>query len=133
MNCSEEHRRIILSWVEVAEDDLKVAHRESNLSTEERSERAICFHSQQSVEKLLKAFLICHGIAFPRTHNLIELQKLCAKIDESFLALDLSELNDYAVEVRYPDDLPAPFTEESNKAYELAKQVREFVMKRLKI
>jgi predicted nucleotidyltransferase len=30
----------------------------------------ICFHSQQMVEKLLKAFLTYHNIQFPRTHLL---------------------------------------------------------------
>ena len=83
MNCSEEHRRIILSWVEVAEDDLKVAHRESNLPAEERSERAICFHSQQSVEKLFSILFIYRIIE--QTFIRIIPQRTPIKVKCSFL------------------------------------------------
>jgi HEPN domain-containing protein len=44
----------------------------------------ICFHSQQLVEKLLKAFLTYHNVQFPRTHMLEILKQKCLEIDEEF-------------------------------------------------
>jgi HEPN domain-containing protein len=57
-------------------------------------------------QKYLKALLQEHSIAFPKTHNLIELLVLCIPIDAS---LDLQRaslilLDGYAVRYRYPGD-----------------------------
>jgi len=60
------------------------------------------FHAQQTVEKALKSVLVCHGIVFPRTHDLIELlglashQSLAVPIDRNLVA----RLGPYAVEFR---------------------------------
>lgn len=68
---------------------------------------AIGFHTQQAVEKSLKAALTLAGIAFPRTHNLVMLVELlraahwCVPPD----ADDFYRLVPYGVALRY-DDLP---------------------------
>jgi HEPN domain-containing protein len=52
---------LALSWFKVADEDLLAAEHE--LRYEDAVLRTICFHSQQSVEKYLKGFLIYHNIA----------------------------------------------------------------------
>jgi HEPN domain-containing protein len=47
---------LALSWFKVANEDLLAAEHE--LRYEDAVLRTICFHSQQSVEKYLKGFLI---------------------------------------------------------------------------
>ncbi len=63
----------------------------------------ICFHLQQSAEKLMKAILSKRQIYYPKTHDLENLINL---LTENFIDLHttpdiLMELNDYAVEGRY--------------------------------
>ena len=38
-------------------------------------------HAQQAAEKTLKAFLSWHGVAFRKTHNLVELGNAWASVD----------------------------------------------------
>ncbi len=93
----------------------------------------ICFHSQQLVEKLLKAFLTYHNVQFPRTHMLEILKQKCLEIDEEFQKLNFKNLSVYAVEVRYPDEFNIPCIEETNECVEIALQVKEFILKKLNI
>jgi len=64
---------------------------------------SVCFHAQQTVEKVLKALLTVYGTPFPKTHDLARLvQLLPSKVD---LCLDrhaLAELTYFAVGSRYP-------------------------------
>ena len=64
----------------------------------------VCFLCQQSAEKSLKAFLAANDIAFPRIHNLLQLNDLCIHLDGRINALsaDLAVLDLYAAEIRYP-------------------------------
>jgi HEPN domain-containing protein len=39
-----------------------------------------CFHAQQAAEKYIKALLAFHEKPVPRTHNLEELERLCAAL-----------------------------------------------------
>ncbi len=63
----------------------------------------IGFHSQQVVEKALKAILALHSAEFPRTHDIGELLELIKKnnIELPPAAQELDELNPYAVLLRY--------------------------------
>ncbi|MCS7037990.1 MAG: HEPN domain-containing protein [Anaerolineae bacterium] len=65
-----------------------------------------CFHAQQAIEKALKGFLALHRQPIPRTHDLDELQATClALVSLSELAaLDLTQVTDYGVLVRYDLD-----------------------------
>jgi HEPN domain-containing protein len=67
------------------------------------SEEIFGFHVQQAVEKTLKAWLCCLGIAFPRTHDLDELGMLLEnanhRIPEPLVTL--LEFTDFAVAFRY--------------------------------
>lgn len=64
----------------------------------------ICYHCQQSVEKYLKACLIFYGYSVYKSHDLLELNELCAKSNSNFINIrkECSQLSDYAVETRYP-------------------------------
>ena len=120
-------------WVEKAEHDLRTA--QTMLDQENPPTDVICFHSQQTAEKLIKAFLVNSGQDFPPSHDLLRLLELCIQHDPSFLALAQSAiiLNDYAVEVRYPDDWRKIEVEEAHEAVKQALQIREFILPKLKI
>lgn len=71
--------------------------------------RLACFHAQQSVEKLMKAVLIFHGIDYQRTHDLHALASLLLKhgITPPCAHEELTQLNLFAVMFRYDDtDIP---------------------------
>lgn len=63
-----------------------------------------CFATQQCAEKYLKARLVEAGISFKKTHDLEALLNLVLPIEPAWNALlyDLQNLNEYAVEFRYP-------------------------------
>ena len=91
-------------WLIKANNDLKVAENEIRLPPKETVTEAVCFHSQQAVEKFLKAYLITRNIEFGKTHNLEFLLELCIKEDKEFEEIDVGNLSFYSVEVRYPDE-----------------------------
>src|ERR1035441_4845584 len=45
--------------------------------------RTALFHSQQAVEKAMKAFLTWHDAAFREVHNLEELGESCIRLDST--------------------------------------------------
>ncbi len=113
-------------WMKKADEDYDIAV----LLARKKSTRffdAICFHSQQSGEKYLKAYLALKKISFPKTHDLILLQKLCLKCDGGFeFIVDLvSNLNPYAVAFRYPGDQADK--KDAKRALTAAKGIREFM------
>jgi HEPN domain-containing protein len=57
-------------WLVKAFEDYKTIKILLKSPKEELPTSAICFHSQQFIEKLLKAFLTFHNIPFPKTHIL---------------------------------------------------------------
>lgn len=120
-------------WIIKANNDLTVAEHELSTTDEERVTEAICFHCQQAVEKYLKAFLIFHKQDFGKTHNLEYLLKLCSQLDKEFQEIDVGNLSFYAVEIRYPGDFYIPTTKEAKESIEIAKQIKEFVLKKIQI
>ncbi|MCK4614623.1 MAG: HEPN domain-containing protein [Thermoplasmata archaeon] len=118
-------------WFHKADNDLLNA--ENNLDSKEIPLDTVCFHSQQATEKYLKGYLIIKGEMYPRIHNLLRLLELCKQFDESFESLReyCLVLNDYGVEIRYPDYWSEPAMEDAKEAYRYAKKVREFVLKRV--
>jgi len=72
-------------------------------------------------------------VEFPKTHVIGELLDLLATVDAP-LAESLAgaaALNPYAVEARYPGDLPEPDFAEATAALDLARKVRNAVMRAL--
>ena len=64
------------------------------------------FHLQQCAEKLLKALLIKRNVRFERRHDLSYLLRLASENELSCHSHILNQLNPFAVEIRYPGDLP---------------------------
>jgi HEPN domain-containing protein len=120
-------------WLIKANNDLKVAENEIVLSSEDMVTDAICFHSQQAVEKFLKAYLVFKKIDFDKTHNLEYLLETCLEKDKEFSQIEVGDLSFYAVEARYPDDFYIPTEKEAWECLEIARKVKEFIYKKLKI
>ena len=131
MNRDDIIKDLAIKWVKKAEKDLLTAKRE--LSFEEPLTDIICFHCQQAVEKYLKSYLVYHQVYFPKTHKIIELLGLCAKIDSSFNdeLKEADNLTDYAVEIRYPDLWLETGEKEAREAFEIAQKVKAFVSSRM--
>jgi HEPN domain-containing protein len=120
-------------WLIKAFEDYLSMKTLADSSEREYTTSIICFHSQQMVEKLLKAFLTYHNTQFPRTHMLEVLKQKCIELDEEFQILNFKNLPMYAVEIRYPDEFDIPSLEETNECIEIALQVKNFVLSKLNI
>jgi len=108
-------------WLRHAASDLELAQVER---TPVILLEGLCFHAQQAAEKSLKAVLIAHDIAFPKTHNI---RTLLDHIPRNLTVPDEIEaaagLTDYAVLARYPAEIE-PITEaEYHDAIRLAEAV----------
>jgi HEPN domain-containing protein len=120
-------------WLAKAGNDLKAAESLINQAPEDMVTDAICFHSQQAVEKYLKTFLISRNIDFDRSHKLEYLLELCIEDDNDFSQIDVGDLSFYALEVRYPDDFYIPTEREARESLEIARRIREFIFQKLDI
>jgi len=89
----------------------------------------VTFHCQQAVEKYLKAYLIFQSISFKFSHDLIYLIDLITQKDSDFESYydTVSELQGYAVEIRYPNETIYLSNEKVENAMMIAKKVRDFV------
>jgi HEPN domain-containing protein len=88
----------------------------------------VCFHLQQTVEKLLKAVIVTPNLEYPLTHDLENLLDLAAKECPELTGFRkaLAGFATYAVEIRYDPSLyPSP--EETQAAMQTTKRIREVV------
>jgi HEPN domain-containing protein len=97
-------KRIFELWLQFAAEDLRSA--EILLTAELFN--MVCFHSQQCVEKALKALLARLDKPIPRIHDLINLHQIAQ--DSLGYSIDLTEeglmlLNDVYLDSRYPRDV----------------------------
>jgi len=124
----EVRRELVGQWIKKAEADLSAAH--NLLSHQPLFFYIVAFHCQQAAEKYLKAFLTWSQVEFPKTHDLDELLDLLEKAAPPVaLALRPSALlSAYAVEARYPSELPDPTREEAERALYMAEDVRDRVL-----
>lgn len=91
-----------------------------------------CFHAQQAVEKSLKGLLAFHELPVARTHDLEELQRLVLAVQPlaELAVLDLTEMTDYSVVVRYDFEF-WPDREMAAIAVNLAEQVYRIILEGL--
>ncbi|MGQ9610662.1 MAG: HEPN domain-containing protein [bacterium] len=110
-------------WIRIAKEDLKAA--QILLSYHQPVIGIACFHCQQAIEKLLKAFLVWKGKSFGKTHDLTYLLELCEEygFDAIFLKDKAEALTSYAVDIRYPSISTNISKEEANEALEIANNV----------
>ena len=92
-------------WIKKAERDVGTARRESAVEVDANWD-AVCFHTQQAVEKYLKGMLQESEIPFSKTHDLsILLDLILPEFPElSVLADNVEWLSAFAVEFRYPGE-----------------------------
>jgi HEPN domain-containing protein len=112
-------------WVAKAEGDYATAGRELRVDDRPNYD-AVCFHAQQTAEKYFKAFLQENGVAFPKTHSLIELLELSLPLNTNLDTLRpiLIRLDRYAVRFRYPGETAAK--NEAEIAHDAASTVRAY-------
>ncbi len=114
-------------WVMKAENDFKIASKE--MKSDDPIYDAICFHSQQCVEKYLKAILQENDHYIGKIHDLWKIAKDCIlylrEVQE--FKEKLVNLSEYAVEVRYPG--VETTEEEARESFETCKEIRRLVRK----
>lgn len=118
MNPNEAKR-----WINYSESDLRAAH--FLLESQQFFPLQICFLAQQCAEKAIKAILVFEEADFPRIHDLDRLRDLIPskgwKVKEQFP--DLAELTIWAVESRYPGNMPDITGHEARETLRLAEAV----------
>jgi len=127
---------------ELAEEWLKASYSDilvlKKIFSEELITHMTAFHSQQSVEKSLKAILEYHGKSVPKKHDVLMLKDLV----QTYLVIDnediLDDLNDLYIESRYPGSfglLPngKPTLKDAREFYDFAQEVFEKVCNLLNI
>jgi len=128
-----EKTDIIKLWVEKGDHDLGTA-----IITYKHIPKysdTIAFHCQQAVEKYLKAHCVYLDIKIPRTHDLIYLLEIINQkenIQKKWFDR-LLILEDFAVEIRYPDHSFELSEKEIKEAIDIAKMVRQGIIKSLNL
>ncbi len=126
---NQETKQFIKNWITKANDDLLVINKLTEYEIIAAS--AVCFHCQQLVEKILKAFLIANGKEIKKTHNIEFLLSECADFDNEFTEIDPKNLSDFGVEVRYPGDMYVPSENETLEYKKLAIEIKEFAITKI--
>ncbi len=121
---NKETKQFIKDWMTKANEDLLVINKLTEPELIAKS--AVCFHCQQLVEKILKAYLIANGKEIRKTHNIEFLLSECADFDKEFNNIDPQNLSDFGVEVRYPGDMYNPSETETLEYKKLAIKIKEF-------
>ena len=117
MNVDEARR-----WLRYAREDLSAA--EAMLGRDDAFPRHICWLAQQAAEKAIKAALIFAEIDFPYRHDLDLLRDLLPDGWRTKTAHpDLAELTQWAVEARYPSDMPDIVEADAQNAVQQARGV----------
>ena len=120
----------VAEWVQEAETDYKSALDLARRRKDPIPKR-VCWDCQQCAEKYLKAFLVRHSSQFPFKHDLNELGTLCLDVDPDFRLIsdELSELNSYGPNIRYPGSVAT--VEDAHSALVAMKRVRQFIRAKL--
>ncbi len=96
-------KKITGEWLSSAKDDLKVIVRAID---DESLTHQVAFHSQQAIEKSLKAIIEEYEIEFIRTHSLETLiTKTNSYIELPVDIILLRKLDQLYIDARYPGDL----------------------------
>jgi HEPN domain-containing protein len=124
-------RALTKEWIAKAEGDYHTANREMRARRNPNYD-AVCFHSQQCVEKYLKASLQENQHYIPKTHDLNQLLEQCLYYDGTLeLHRDLfKDLTRFAIEFRYPGE--SAEREDARVALRHAKTLRTFLRTRIK-
>lgn len=95
------------------------------------------YHYQQAAEKYLKAYLVFHGVALKKTHNIGTLALLASQRDPAFSQLaniaDVDAITEFATLFRYPNEEEIDFPEISDllAAHQFCTAAKQMVVERL--
>ena len=117
-------------WIKYSEKDFIAA--QFLMTATSPPVEIICYHCQQSAEKILKAFLIKNDFIPSRTHDLNLLVNECTKLDDSISILkkECNRLNDFGVNTRYPNNLDL-ILEDAKIALKDAEKIKEYILSRI--
>lgn len=106
----------IREWLQKAHSDLLSAHILINHTPPVYD--TACFHCQQAVEKVSKAFLVWRAVRFEKVHSLTYLLDLCEVEEGRFASLrtQAESLAPFAVEARYPGSFMIISGDEARRA-----------------
>ncbi len=126
MNIPEAKR-----WLIYAQSDLDAA--QVLMQSHEAYPRQICFLAQQAAEKSLKAILVLLELKFPYTHDLDHLREIIPpgwRVKDAFPKL--YALSIWAIDARYPDDMPDVVEADAQEALQLAKAIHQTIIDDIK-
>jgi HEPN domain-containing protein len=127
-------KKVTEEWLKAAADDLRVIEK---ISSDDDLTHMVAFHSQQCIEKSLKAVIEDYEIGSIRIHNLERLFEIVrdhVPIDpDSVLTAMLDKLY---IDARYPGDLGLlpggkPTVKHAEKFHAFARSVYETIKKEL--
>ncbi len=107
-------------WLRFATTDMAAARR---LLTSEPLPAVAAYHAQQAAEKAMKAVLVARNARVPKIHDLLALARLLPDVGGLPPDAALDVLTYYAVDSRYPDDMPDVSEDEAREAVALAETV----------
>ena len=122
MNAPESTR-----WLAYGRTDLDAA--QSLLRDPDHYPRQVCFLAQQAAEKALKAVLVLLEIEFPFTHDLDRLREMVPtgwQVKTTFP--NLYALSIWAVEARYPGDMPQVVEADARDALQTAEAIYQTIV-----
>lgn len=120
-------------WLEFARQDIRIAE----LALEEGFYNQVCFHSEQCVEKVLKAWLAEKGKRLPRTHSMADLLTLIPADAIGDMSEEILLLDRFYISTRYPDALPGsledgmPDKDEAMEALDIATRALKIIGEKL--
>ena len=88
---TQGNKENIGQWIAKAEEDIIAA--KALIDIRPFILDIVCFHCQQAVEKLFKAFLLAQEQEIQKTHDLILLREKCSAFDADFSKLDFKNSN----------------------------------------
>ena len=122
-------------WLNKAKEDLDVVE---EIISRKHLTNMVAFHSQQAVEKTLKALIEEFEIGFEKTHNLERLLGIVRKQINIDVDLDMvKRLDEVYISTRYPSDLgllPSgkPSIQDAKELFDFATTTYDAVKKILK-
>lgn len=116
-------------WLKIALEEYKSAM----ILFEKRLYRMVCYHAQQTVEKIFKAILTERDVDFARTHNILDLRNAAKRLGyEIELTDEDSVFLNSIYRSRYPSGLGLiptgePKKKDAKKAIGIARKMVESI------
>lgn len=113
----------VKNWLDFACEDLKMAE----LALKNKIYNQVCFHSEQCVEKVIKAIILHKGKIHPQSHKLADLLNYLGGNIFNDLEEEIILLDRFYIPTRYPDAMPGtllealPTEEDAQKALNTAR------------